>query len=398
MEDDVTLSHLADEWGQFKVRNDAFTSKNNSRLEVIQAQIDEVQKMQGRGGLGGGGAPSNAANRHSEGLRAFRPWLSTGEEAPLQNYNSQLPRMEATVHSDPEGGYLVSPALAPAIEMALRDQSPIRGIARVVTIGEGDALEIPVDKGESVGQGWVAETEDRPATDTPEFALTRIPIHEQYSMREITQKLVDDARFDVLAWAGSRIGEEFALQEGESFVNGDGVGKPRGFLTHTLSTDPDSSRSWGEIEYLPTGTSGAFTFGSPGTEVDVLIDTVAALKRRYRQGAVWVMNRSTAATIQKFRDADGNHMTQRSIIAGQPDTLLGHEVIVADEMPDVAANSLSIAFGNFQRAYLIVDRIGIRVLRDQFTKKGYIRLYTTKRVGADLLNFECLKLVRFSAA
>jgi len=249
-----------------------------------------------------------------------------------------------------------------------------------------------------VGQGWVAETEARPATATPEFALTRISIHEQYSNPEITQKLVDDARFDVLAWAGSRIGEEFGLQEGEAFVNGNGVGKPQGFLSQTVSSDADGTRTWGEVQYVASGTSGGFTFGSPGTEIDVLIDTVAALKRRYRQGSVWVMNRTVAATIQKFRDSDGQLIWGRSIIAGQPDMLFGHEVVIADEMPDLAANSLSIAFGNFQRSYVIVDRIGIRVLRDPYTKKGFVRVYTTKRVGGDLVNFESLKLVRFAVS
>jgi HK97 family phage major capsid protein len=238
----------------------------------------------------------------------------------------------------------------------------------------------------------VAETAARPQTNSAQLAELSFPTMELYAMPAATQALLDDAAVDIEAWISSEVDIVFAEQEGTAFVSGDGVNKPKGFLAYAAVAD--SAWSWGSLGYVATGAAGAFKASGPS---DTLVDVVYALKAGYRQNANFVMNRKVQAEVRKFKDAEGRYLWQPPATAGGQASLMGFPVTEAEDMPDIAANALSIAFGDFRAGYLVVDRTGVRVLRDPYSAKPYVLFYTTKRVGGGVQNFEAIKLVRFSA-
>lgn len=293
-----------------------------------------------------------------------------------------------SVGSDPDGGYFVEPDTSGRIVSKIFETSPMRQVASIQTIGT-DALEGLYDLDEA-DAGWVGETQARPETGTPKVAAWRIPVHEIYAQPMATQKLLDDSMVDVEAWLAGKVSDKFTRQENAAFVNGDGINKPRGFLTYG-----DGTTLPGTIQQIPTGVNGGFdTTGNGG---DVLIKTIYELKQGYRSGARWFMPRDVLAEVRKLKDADGQYLWQPGIAAGQPSSLLGFSILEFEDMPELGTNSLSMAFGNMGEAYQVVDRAGIRVLRDPYTAKPYVKFYTTKRVGGDVLNFEALKIVRFGS-
>ena len=320
----------------------------------------------------------------AEYQKHFSNWMRKGD-----SYSNQPDAMKSlSVGSDPDGGYFVEPDTSGRIVTKIFETSPMRQVANVMTIGT-NALEGIYDLDES-DAGWVGETQSRPETGTPKIAAWSIPVHEMYAEPRITQKLLDDSMVNVEAWLADKVSTKFARKENAAFVNGDGVGKPRGFLTYASGTTLP-----GTIQQRNTGVSGGFATGGAGA--DVLISTIYGLKQGYRSGSNWFMPRSATAEVRKLKASDGSYLWQPGIMAGQPATLLGYSVIEFEDMPDIAADSLSIAFGDMNEAYQIVDRVGVRVLRDPYTAKPYIKFYTTKRVGGDVLNFESIKIIKFAA-
>lgn len=293
--------------------------------------------------------------------------------------------------SDPDGGYWVTPDMSGRIASLVHETSPLRQVANIVTIGT-DALEGTNDLDEAT-TGWVGETALRSETAAPQIGEWRIPVHEQYAEPRVTQKLLDDAQFDVEEWLSGKIADKLARMENAAFVNGNGNKKPRGFLTYAHGVP--SGSAWDVIEQVPSGGSGAFDTTDPG---DRLINLVFKLKANYRENAVFMMKRSTMAEVRKLKDGNDNYLWQPDFVARQGGTLLGYPVIEAEDMPAIAANSLSIAFGDFKAGYQIVDRMGVRILRDSFTAKPYVKFYTTKRVGGDVTNFEAIKLMKFASS
>ncbi|MBI1215674.1 MAG: phage major capsid protein [Alphaproteobacteria bacterium] len=293
--------------------------------------------------------------------------------------------------SDPDGGFAVTPDMSGRIAALVRETSPLRQVANVVTIGT-DALEGINDLNEATS-GWVGETDSRTETDAPKIGEYRIPVHEQYAEPRATQKLLDDAMFDIEGWLAGKIAERLSRMENEAFVTGNGIRKPRGFLTYASGTP--SASGFSVIEQVATGASGAFDSTDPG---DALISLVYSLKSVYREKAVFMMRRSVLAEVRKLKDSQGNYLWQPDFQQKQSGTLLGFDVLEAEDMPAIGADSLSIAFGDFSAGYQIVDRQGIRVLRDSFTAKPYVKFYTTKRVGGDVVNFEAIKLLKFAAS
>lgn len=293
-----------------------------------------------------------------------------------------------SVGSDPDGGYVVHPDLSGRIVMKVFETSPMRAYASVQTIST-DALEGLFDLNEA-SSGWVGETDSRAATNTPQLGKWRIPVHEIFAKPQATQKLLDDASINMESWLAAKVADRFARQEAAAFVNGDGTSKPRGFLTYANGTTLP-----GTIEQFKTGVNGAFAAAPNGG--DVLINALYGLKAQYRANATWAMNRATLKLTRKLKDSDGAYLWSPGIAAGQPSTLLGYPVASFEDMPDPATGTLSIAVGDFREGYQIVDRIGIRTLRDPYSAKPYVEFYTTKRVGGDVVNFEALKLIDFSA-
>ena len=294
--------------------------------------------------------------------------------------------------TDAAGGYAVPEELDQAIDKTLTAISPIRAIANVVKVGSAGYRKLVTTGG--TPSGWVAETAGRPETGTPDFQEIAPPFGELYANPAASQAMLDDAAFDVEAWLAHEIATEFARAEGAAFVTGNGTNRPKGFLAEPLSAALDSVRAFGTLQFVSTGVAGGFPAEAPQ---DKLIDLVQALRSPYRQGAVFVMNSASAARIRKFKTDDGAFLWQPGLVAGQPDTLLGYPVVEAEDMPDIAADSLSIAFGNFKAGYLIAERSQTQILRDPFTNKPFVHFYATKRVGGQVMNSEAIKLLKFSA-
>jgi len=292
------------------------------------------------------------------------------------------------------GGYVVPAQTERTIERRLMAGSPMREISTVRTVATG-VFRKPVSTA-GVASGWVAETAARPETDPATLALLEFPAADLYANPAATQSLLDDALVDLDEWLAAEVEDAFAAQETQAFVNGDGVNKPRGFLSYT--TVAEASHVWGQIGYVASGAAGAFTATSATSNpTDKLIDLIYAPKAQYRPNGRFVMNRRTVSTVRKFKDVDGNYIWSPATRAGETASLLGYPVTEIETMPDVVANSLSIAFGDFQRGYLIVDRAGVRVLRDPYSAKPYVLFYTTKRVGGGVQNFDAIKVMKFSA-
>lgn len=311
-------------------------------------------------------------------------WLRKGGEADTET-------KAATIAVAPKGGVAVPITIDGVIDAVLLAESPIRSIAQIVDVGSANYRKLITTGG--VISGWVSETAGRPETGTPDFAEIAPPMGELYANPAASQAMLDDAMFDVEAWLGAEIGREFARAEGVAFVSGDGTNKPRGFLAGPTSAADDTTRAFGTLQFVTSGAAGALATVNPQ---DRLIDLVHALAAPYRQGASWVMNASTLARIRKMKDADGAFLWQPSLTADQPATLLGYPVVEAAAMPDIAADSLSIAFGNFRAGYLITQRRETVVLRDPFSNKPFVHFYATKRVGGAVVDSRAIKLMKFS--
>ena len=313
---------------------------------------------------------------------AFDTFLRKGDE--LMGVDE---RKALSVGTDPDGGYVVHPDMSGRIVQKVLETSPMRAYAAIQVIGT-DALEGVFDLNEA-SSGWVGETDSRAETNTPQIGKWRIPVHEIYAKPKATQKLLDDASINMEAWLAGKVADKFARTEAAAFVNGSGVNQPRGFLTY-----PDGTTLPGTIERVKTGASGAFAAAPNGG--DVLVNALYSLKAAYRANATWFMNRATFKLVRKLKDSDGAYLWQPGITLGQPASILGYAAASFEDMPDPASGSLSIAVGDMREAYQIVDRIGIRTLRDPYSAKPYVEFYTTKRVGGDVLNFEAIKLIEFS--
>ena len=314
-------------------------------------------------------------------------------------FNSYLRKEERTlsseeikalsVGSDADGGYVVHPDLTGRIVQSVFETSPMRAYAAIQVISTSE-LEGLHDL-EEAAAGWVTETGARAATATPQIAKWTIATHEIYAKPQATQKILDDGEINMEAWLAAKVADKFARVEAAAFVTGSGSGQPKGFLSYTAGTTlPD------QIEQIITGVDGGFAAAPNGG--DVLIDALYGLKQQYRANASWFMNRATMGLTRKLKDSDGAYLWSPGVAAGQPATLLGYPVASFEDMPDPATGSLSIAVADMREAYQIVDRIGIRTLRDPYSAKPYVEFYTTKRVGGAVINAEAIKIVKFAVA
>jgi HK97 family phage major capsid protein len=290
--------------------------------------------------------------------------------------------------SGPDGGYLVPETVEREVLRRLATISPIRAIASVRVISGGLYKRAFSTGGPA--SGWVGETDARPQTAGPTLAEMSFPAMELYAMPAATQTLLDDAVVDIEQWIAEEVETVFAEQEGAAFVTGDGVNKPKGFLA--ADTVADDTWQWGRLGFVQAG-GPAFPADNPS---DVLINLIYALKSGYRQNASFVLNRKTQSAIRKFKDDAGNYLWAPPASLGQPATLMGFPVVEAESMPDIAANAFAIAFGDFKRGYLVVDRAGVRVLRDPYSAKPYVLFYTTKRVGGGVQDYAAIKLLKFA--
>ena len=354
----------------------------NDALDQQQATIDELALKGARPQLATSAVMSATERQHKS---AFESYVRAGETANLR----MLEGKALSVSSDADGGYLVPAETERAVMSSLKDISPLRAICGNRQVS-GAVYKKPFTVS-GPGTGWVGETDARVESASPTLAELTFPTMELYAMPAATQTLLDDSAVDIDSWIAEEVRAAFAEQESAAFVNGDGVNKPAGFLT--APTVDNASHSWGNIGTVSTGADGGFDASAPA---DVLLDTIYAVKSGYRANAHFVMNRATQAEIRKIKDADGNYIWQPAANAGTMPTLFNHPVAEVEDMPDIASGSHAIAFGDFNRGYLIVDRIGLRVLRDPYSSKPYVLFYTTKRVGGGVQDFHAIKLVKFA--
>ena len=301
-----------------------------------------------------------------------------------------------TIGSGADGGVTVPKEIDAAIADQLRDISPMRRLASVVSVSTSDYRKLVNKRGSAAN--WRGETEDVTETGTPGFAEIIPPIGELNAMPKVSQHLLDDSQFDVAGLIISDLADLFGQKEGAAFISGDGTNKPKGFLSYgTPVTTADASRAFGVLQYVASGAAGAFASTDPA---DALVNLVYKLRPAYRsgEGVGWMMNSTTASVIRKFKDSTGRFLWTDSLVEGQPPQLLGFPVHEAEDMPDVAANSFPVAFGNWRRGYTVVDRIGTMLLRDPYTSKGHVLFYAAKRVGGALIDSNAIKLLKMAAS
>ena len=383
---------------EFKAVHEAFMDVNKTITEFsesikkdLKAEREErealeakINRMNAFGGGAGGGSKTITSEDAKKEYKALNTFIRSGDDAEMK---------AMSVGSDPDGGYTVLPFMSAQMTTRIYDQSPMRRLCHAETVTHGDAFEEIDDRGEAEAN-WVSETGTRSKGATPQIGKIRIPIHEIYALQPITQRLLDDSDRDLGAWIDGKIGDKFGRKEGTGFISGDGVGKPRGLLEYTTTTENDFTREAGKIQHVVSGDANLLF---PSGNADVLKTTIWKLRAPYRQGAVWQMNSNTASAMDKIKDNYGDYIWRNGMTAGAPPSLLGYPVEINEDMPDIAANAYPVAFGNFQLAYIIVDKPGIKMLRDPFTDKPNVLFYAYKRVGGGLGNDDAVKLIKISA-
>jgi len=344
-------------------------------VEEVKSRLDKVARAASRPAMGGAAPASDAAE-----VKSFVDgYLRRGRETELKSITSTPPG---------DGGFAVPRQIDAVIAAQLVGISPIRAIAQVVQTGSSGYRKLVSTAG--IASGWVSETAPRPETGTPRFAEIAPPAGDLYANPAASQGMIDDTAFDLESWLANEIALEFARAEGTAFVNGTGNNQPEGFLSAAKATTKDGVRAFGSLQFLGSGNATGL-----GTAPDAkLIDLIHSLKSGYRQGAVFVMNSATLASVRKLKTADGAFLWQPGMVEGQPDRLLGYPVVEAEDMPDVAAGTFPIAFGNFRHGYLIAEHSATRVLRDPFTNKPFVHFYATKRIGGKVLDSNAIKLLK----
>ncbi|RME13818.1 MAG: phage major capsid protein [Alphaproteobacteria bacterium] len=370
-------------------------------ISDIKAMNDEIQKrlqqqeerltMQERKTISTAAAmrPALAVQAEIEAphKKAFEAYVRTGDDDALRGLQLEGKALNTAVAGD--GGYLVDPQTAQTIASVLASTASIRAIANVVNV-EATSYDVLVDHGD-VGSGWASETGAVTETTTPMIERITIPLHELSALPKASQRLLDDSAFDIEAWLAGRIADKFARAEAAAFVNGDGVDKPRGFLTYPVADV--GTEVWGQLGRVRTGVDGGFDAVAPG---DAIVDLIYALGAPYRANASFVMNSKTAGEVRKLKDANGRFLWSDGMAAGEPARLMGYPVLIAEDMPDIAIGANAIAFGDFRAGYTIAERPDLRILRDPFSAKPHVLFYATKRVGGDVSDFEAIKLLTFS--
>ncbi len=299
------------------------------------------------------------------------------------------PMAAMSIGSDPDGGAMVPRQIDNRILDQLVDISPVRRIAEVVNTASADYIKIVNRRGAS--SGWGNENTTRTETDTPILAEINPPSGELWAYPSVTTWLLDDATFNVEKFIDENVATEFAFQEGSAFVNGSGVNRPRGFLTYTTAATADASRDFGTLEHLAAASATDVT-------ADELIQLVYKLAPAYRQGpgVAWAFNTTTAAEIRQLKDTQDRYLWADGLQPGQPASLLGFPVVEMEDMPNTASGLLAIAFGNWSRGYLITDRIGTRMIRDDVTVPGKVKFSFGKRVGGAVTDSNALKFIKMN--
>ena len=378
--------------GQIETRlsSDVITEEKLARidraLDETKRRMDGIAVERARPRLGGDTRAQDDTQAR-EHKAAFRSYMRGGDASALAAIEAKA----MTVGSGPDGGFLVPVPAEAEILRRMTTISPVRGLATVTAISAAQLKKAFSISGPA--SGWVGEIDARPQTGNQQLSDLSFPAMELYAMPAATQILLDDAIVNIEQWIADEVYTVFAEQEATAFVTGNGVNKPTGFLSYLKV----AQSAWvnGRTGYVPTGVAGAFAASNPS---DILVDAIYALKAGYRQNGSFMMNRKVQSAIRKFKATTGEYLWAPPTVLGAPATLLSFPLVEAEDMPDIATASYSIAFGDFRRGYVVVDRVGIRTLRDPYSSKPYVLFYTTKRVGGGIQDFDAIKLVKFDVS
>jgi len=401
---DATVTHaeMMRAFEEFKEANDQKLSEKRATDVVLEEKIarldgvigshnqriEAVELKQARPVLGSEKKDTPEANKPAlEHKAAFEAYIRSGDISTLR----ALEQKALSVGSNADGGFVVTPEIEYEIGKRLFNISPIRSLATLRTISSNVYKKPMLLAGPAAG--WVGETDARTQTATPTLDELSFPAMELYAMPAATSTLLEDSAVNIEEWLAQEVERVFAEQEEAAFVSGDGNNKPKGFLSYT--TVANASWTWGNIGYIATGTAGAFPSSNPS---DVLIDLILSVKAGYRQNAAFLMNRKTQSVARKFKDTTGNYLWQPPAQPSGRATLMNFPLYDVEDMPDIGASSLSVAFGDFNRGYLVVDRTGVTVLRDPYSAKPYVLFYTTKRVGGGVQDYDAIKLLKFAVS
>ena len=360
-----------------------------TKMGEMKTQLEAVDKAVAKMNAPAGGGNAVVDKAKAEHAAAFEKWFRKGGESALEAAKSLQIKAGLSTLSDPDGGYVVAPPeFDKAIDRVAGTISVMRNLATVRTIGTNTYKKIVNTGGAS--SGWVAEKESRSETDTPTLKEIAINMKEIYAEPGATQLSLDDSYMDLASWLADEVSTEFNEEEGAAFVTGDGVAKPHGIAGYSMVAN--TSYEWGKVGYIAGGHATLLN------NTDKLIALQHSLKPAYRNGATFLMNDSTAETIRKIKDGDGNYIWRPGLTENVPDMLLGKPIAYDDNLADIGAGAYPLFFGNLKRAYLILDRMGIRILRDPYTSKGNVLFYTTRRVGGGIVMFEALKALKIAAS
>jgi HK97 family phage major capsid protein len=361
---------------EFKSAVDRAESKQadalKSALTELRAEIKALETAAGR--------PAIVSNITTDNeTKAFDMYLRGGDTVEIKQMSALVPA---------EGGYTVPKLIDSQIQKAVVDISPMRSIARVVSVTTPD-FHIPFSTG-GTASAWVGEKDARPETATSAIVEIVPSFGELYANPFVTQTILEDSQFDIASFVTTEVATEFARSEGAAFVNGDGAKKPKGLLSVTTALTPDATRAFGTVQIVKSGDAAKITS-------DSIIALVHSLKAAYRPNAKFVMNKDTLGQVRMLKDSTGRYLWQDSLQSGVPGLLCGYEVVEMEDMPNVAANSTPIAFGDFQRAYTIADRVGMSMLYNPYIAAPYVTYQTRKRVGGCVVDTAAYKLLKIAA-
>lgn len=362
----------------------------NATLSTLEASLNDHATRIASANLNGGVGVVTPADPEYSGT--FASYVREGgredEEKLKAAHRPGTPRAAMSEGSSTDGGYTTPIEWDRTITGRLKLISPIRQEATVQSISTAGFTKLFTDR--AVGSGWVGETASRPATSTPQFTSLAFGLGEIYANAAASQQLLDDSEIDIEKWLTGEIETEFARQEGIAHLSGDGTNKPFGVLTYVTGAAQAARHPWGDIKVTNSGHATLFT-------TDGLVGAVYDLPAMYEPNAKFFLNRSSLGAIRKLKDGQGNYIWQPTYVAGQPSTLLGRPVVDVPDMPNVAAGAIAALFGDMRETYLIIDRIGVRILRDPYTNKPYVCFYVTKRTGGGVQNPDAMKAIKIAA-
>jgi len=366
---------------------DQFNGKYDARFKAMEKDLREIEKKAGRPLLGGG-SEMHLTGEQSEHKKAFDMYLRKGVDRGL----SELQQKAMQSGSDPDGGYLILPEMDKAIDRIAPTVSAMYRLANIVETGAAKWEKLVKTSGMAMRR--VADGATGGETTEPTFAKVSVEVYTAEVEPWVYNETLEDGFVDLGNDLANEAGIAFAEGAGAEFITGNGVGKARGILSYTAVAN--SAYAWGSVGYVVSGKSAAFASVAPA---DKIINLTAALPIAYRNNASFLMNDATLAVCRQMKDASGQYyLWQADATKRFAGMLLGFPVEVDNNMPDIGAASYSVAFGDFKRAYAIVNRTGTTLIRDNITAKGTTKFNFRKRFGGGITNFEAIRLMRFATS